>query len=257
MSYQNNPPWTKIHEFLLAAGSQPTIQSFKNTIMRTIHDLIPYECIVWLKMGRTNPVYCSDVVGCSEYWITAHNNYYYRITPPVWKPNTLDYGFVDWARFRHTEYASDFIFPQKISYGTGFVLYDTRGNPSLTLSLTDSGYDYQQHPQIRYILETIQPHLANYYSYLNLIAGQGQDQFHLAELAVDCKLLSKREAEIAGMLCRRLSVPEIGSLLLISPKTVYRHVANIYEKLGVNSRKDLIIKLLTGSSEPKEMGPGL
>ncbi len=251
MFYQNNPPWTKIHEFLLAASSQQTVQNFKSTVMNNISNLIHYDRSVdWFQMGKTSPIRLCDTIGCSEYWVQAHNNYYYQIAPPVWDPDSPSICFIDWSphHLQNTEYYCDFVSPQGVYFGLGIVFHDNRDNPILTLTMTDSKYNYQKHQSIQHILKIIQPHLANYYSYLNLLASQGQKHLHLAELAADCKLLSKREAEIAGLLCQRLSVPEISSLLLISSKTAYRHVANIYEKLGVNNRKDLILKI-TGKED--------
>jgi DNA-binding NarL/FixJ family response regulator len=50
--------------------------------------------------------------------------------------------------------------------------------------------------------------------------------------------LTRREREILAFLCQRWTDPEIAARLFISPKTVSRHVANIFGKLGVGSRRD-------------------
>lgn len=50
--------------------------------------------------------------------------------------------------------------------------------------------------------------------------------------------LTRREQQILGMLCQRLTDPEIANHLFISPRTVSRHVANIFAKIGVNSRRE-------------------
>jgi len=51
----------------------------------------------------------------------------------------------------------------------------------------------------------------------------------------------------------RLSASEIATRLLISPHTVQRHIANIYEKLDVRNKRDLLLKLL--GSEEKRANP--
>ena len=48
--------------------------------------------------------------------------------------------------------------------------------------------------------------------------------------------LSKREAEVLRLLAAGKSNREIGDFLFISPATAARHVANIYAKLGIDSR---------------------
>jgi DNA-binding CsgD family transcriptional regulator len=67
---------------------------------------------------------------------------------------------------------------------------------------------------------------------------------YVGELVCDIKILSKREAEVAALLCKRLNAVEIVTVLLISPRTVEQHIANIYEKMKVRNRRGLLLKLL-------------
>jgi DNA-binding CsgD family transcriptional regulator len=50
--------------------------------------------------------------------------------------------------------------------------------------------------------------------------------------------LSSREGEVLALLCQRLTDAEIGEALFISPRTASRHVANLFNKLGVSSRRE-------------------
>jgi non-specific serine/threonine protein kinase len=50
--------------------------------------------------------------------------------------------------------------------------------------------------------------------------------------------LSLREREVLALLCQRQTDPEIAETLFISYRTVTTHVTNIYNKLGVNSRRE-------------------
>ena len=40
------------------------------------------------------------------------------------------------------------------------------------------------------------------------------------------------------LLTERHSDPEIAAALFISPRTVHRHASNLFDKLGVNSRRE-------------------
>ncbi len=64
-------------------------------------------------------------------------------------------------------------------------------------------------------------------------AGAGSCQFFL-ELG-----LTRREAEVALQICKGISNKEIAMELHISETTVKKHVSNIFEMLGISSRKEL------------------
>lgn len=61
--------------------------------------------------------------------------------------------------------------------------------------------------------------------------------------------LTKREAQIALMICRRYSNREIAEELVISETTVKKHVSNIFEKTGINKREELRRVLLSGPAD--------
>lgn len=52
--------------------------------------------------------------------------------------------------------------------------------------------------------------------------------------------LTRRELEVLPLLAQHLTAREIGAQLVISEKTAKRHIANIYQKLGVNRRRDAV-----------------
>ena len=52
--------------------------------------------------------------------------------------------------------------------------------------------------------------------------------------------LTRREQEILEMLAQRMTAKEIAQKLVVSDQTVKRHRVNIYQKLGVHTRRDAI-----------------
>lgn len=60
--------------------------------------------------------------------------------------------------------------------------------------------------------------------------------------------LTAREAEVALLLAEGLSNNEIAERLYLSPHTARRHTANIFDKIGVTTRKALALKFLDGSA---------
>jgi DNA-binding NarL/FixJ family response regulator len=55
------------------------------------------------------------------------------------------------------------------------------------------------------------------------------------------KGLSNREAEVSHLVAKGLSNKEVASKLFITEKTVKFHLSNIYPKLGIKSRAQLIV----------------
>ena len=52
--------------------------------------------------------------------------------------------------------------------------------------------------------------------------------------------LTPREQEILELLAQRMTAKEIAQKLVVSDQTVKRHRANVYQKLGVHTRRDAI-----------------
>ena len=55
--------------------------------------------------------------------------------------------------------------------------------------------------------------------------------------------LSPREAEVAELVLRGYTNPEIASTLGIAPATAKRHLTRIFDKIGINSRTQLVSRL--------------
>lgn len=73
--------------------------------------------------------------------------------------------------------------------------------------------------------------------------GESLDE-RIARLAAQAGL-SPRETEVLGFVGRGHSSVYVAKTLLISESTVYTHVRNLYRKLGVGTREELI-QLLNG-----------
>ena len=54
---------------------------------------------------------------------------------------------------------------------------------------------------------------------------------------------TEREREVATLLARGLSLAQIAETLVLSARTVKDHVKSLYEKLGVDSRQQLVARI--------------
>jgi DNA-binding NarL/FixJ family response regulator len=59
--------------------------------------------------------------------------------------------------------------------------------------------------------------------------------------------LTSRQAEVLALVARGLTSAEVASELLLSPRTVEKHLESIYLRLGVRNRAEATGRALTGS----------
>lgn len=230
-------PWVKINDYLMELGSQRNIPDLLQKGIANLSDLIPYDISGNIFAGLGN---CLEDNSSDRLKILSMYNQYYGFINPIHRFDVTGMKWLDWRDFQNSEFVADFIYPQGIRYSLASFIPGCSIAASIHRSRRSSVFqdrDFQ-------IMRIITPHFNNIHSYLDKIAGLEITQLRVAELARGCKKLSKREAEIAALLCRRLSVPEIATKLLIGCRTVEFHIANIYDKLKVRNRRELILKLV-------------
>lgn len=66
----------------------------------------------------------------------------------------------------------------------------------------------------------------------------------LNQYLIEQRNLTKREAEIADLVVQALSNMEISNILYITEKSVRFHLENIYRKMEIKTRAELIVDCL-------------
>ena len=79
----------------------------------------------------------------------------------------------------------------------------------------------------------------NYFDYLALAESEYK---RLLEAYPELKTLSKREIEVFAQLLTDKTQAQIAQTLYITHSSVHFHCKNIYKKLEINSRRQLLIK---------------
>ena len=64
--------------------------------------------------------------------------------------------------------------------------------------------------------------------------------------------LSPREADVLQLLVAGDSTAQIQDKLCIAPGTFNYHMRNIYAKLGVHSRQELLVNIYNAHNQPKQ-----
>jgi DNA-binding NarL/FixJ family response regulator len=63
--------------------------------------------------------------------------------------------------------------------------------------------------------------------------------------------VTAREREIAGLLARGFTNPEIAERLVLSPYTVQDHIKSLFEKTNVSSRQELVARVFLDDHLPQ------
>lgn len=123
---------------------------------------------------------------------------------------------VPFEQFRRTALYNDYYRRIRIDHAMALPIY-VRDGLLVSFVLNRTRRDFTERE--RALLEVLRPHLAKIYQRINTV-GQ----------------LTARETEVLRWVAAGKSDAQIGAILRISARTVQKHLQNIYDKLGVESR---------------------
>jgi DNA-binding CsgD family transcriptional regulator len=73
---------------------------------------------------------------------------------------------------------------------------------------------------------------------------------HSTAVRLEAAGVTPREREIAALLARGLTNPEIAEILVLSPYTIQDHIKSLFEKTGVSSRQELVARIFLDDYMP-------
>jgi DNA-binding CsgD family transcriptional regulator len=237
-------------DFIGACGDASDLRQMIRRAATELPRLISCEyafgCRAELYPGKRFTVYLEHC-GAPESAVRAYcDRYFHEDVARLYMDRASKTYQVDWrqARFADNGFVRDFIHGHlHVGFSAGIPIFDEDGEGGMNLCFTRAGAA-RMSSRDEAILLALRPHLVSLFSLFKHIENLPADRLFAAELARESELLSKREAEIAGLLCKRLHAHEIAELLLISARTVETHIQHIYEKLHVNNRIELLHRLI-------------
>jgi DNA-binding CsgD family transcriptional regulator len=123
---------------------------------------------------------------------------------------------VPFEQFRRTALYNDYYRRIRIDHAMALPIY-VRDGLLVSFVLNRTRRDFTDRE--RALLEVLRPHLAKIYQRINTVGR-----------------LTARETEVLRWVAAGKSDAQIGAILRISARTVQKHLQNIYDKLGVESR---------------------
>ena len=235
--------WLELNDYLEAVGSSASRDELLNQVLSQLLRLVPFdtECGFFEIQGP-----CLRALGAGDKRIQAYSDYYQFRIPFLSAGGALPPGLfgvkvTDWKRQPDSEFARDFMFPGE-SYQT------------LTCTLPGGRYVIAVHrsrlaPAFTdlecALLSLAAPHVRNFYARWET-RGEHVEPLGADRIAAAFHGLTRRECEVAALLCRGLTSSEIAGRLLISRRTVEAHTAHLYDKLNVHSRAGARRVLLRG-----------
>jgi DNA-binding CsgD family transcriptional regulator len=243
-------------DFVSACGQQGDLQGLLSCAVHEIPALVPCDssvaCIADVISPRGDAAVTLINNGAPEKALRAYRErYFYTDAARMRTDHSTKYFEVHWKdrEFAESEFTRDFIHTlMKIDLSAGIPVLDPGGRGGISLIVTRTGSKRLSATEVS-ILLALRSHMVNFCNLLRRLETLSADHFFAAELAAECDLLSRREAEVASLLCRRMSPEEIATMLMISPRTAETHIGHIYIKLNVRNRRELLARLLGDNAE--------
>lgn len=239
--------WNIINNILLEIYTIDNITSLMQKLFLVLRMLIPYTkgYMVLLDDNRNIMREKSYFEGMEERGIDDYINKYYdsdylKFAYEI-NHETMVYRDSDILNDNlrvKTDFFREFLKNEDIPYGCGIlIINNNRILGVFNLFRNETLGDFKE--KDIYILNVLKGHIANII--YNLCSKKAEvkdfDRFDYVKNKYE---LTKRECEILKLISKGLLNNEIGDTLSISLSTVKKHIYNLFNKMGVNSRTQLV-----------------
>ena len=250
MANKRQPPWKECSDFILECGSVHEPYRFCVSAIEGIREIIPYDQAVLLMLDSNRKIARKRFVGFTDRWMKMYLDYYsksmrndFALTSEAIELEGRGYvRHIDWRDYDgiRDDFLVNYIRPRRLSQTLSIVLFNLKGAPATVFALdrlVDGAFtDYEVETA-----ELLTAHLSNLYK--NLFARPAA-QVRMWDGAAGVDTLTNREREVLDLLCQGIKPVYIAQELHISLGTANKHIAHIYRKLGVDSKQELLVKLL-------------
>jgi DNA-binding CsgD family transcriptional regulator len=155
--------------------------------------------------------------------------------------------FLSWGAFQETTMYNEYYRYVGVRYQI-FFGFDGGCGTRRTIALNRKARDFS--PRDRRILDLLGPHYSQ--AYANAVRFENLSNASAREIPrreatrghPAISKLTQREKEVLAWIVRGKSNPEIALILGLSVRTIYKHVENLFVKMGVESRAQAMVQAL-------------
>lgn len=238
------------YSLILECSQAHSPRSFATTLLDLVGRMCPFDEAMVLFMDANGKMSGRYTIGISDELFSEYlsmmemSDYPKAISIYQDLNENSDFNFsniLTWSDFPKSPFITDYIDKRGLVYSWGFCFFDLNGAYRVVYSL-DRTRNVPFSGIERSRLELALPILNNMH---RNFFYQGMDtKDHVIQSPWSEYGLTPREAEIANLLCQGMTVQNISSTLFIAVTTTYKHIAHIYEKLGVSSQQEMLVKML-------------
>lgn len=235
-------PWQMISKFILGAEKCSDPDSLAKYVFYRLRPLIQFDSAVLLILDQEGA--CQHCYQTEDRYQVkgAQNSFQQHLVQRISREYHHHYPSIEECVLNSRQVVEPRLQKcmkqLKICEAFGLGLWNDDGQLRCIFSLErrgDESFSYRD----RQVVNIIFHHLNNLYQNL------GTHSWHTD---VSNLGLTKRETEVAGLLMDGLTNERIAGQLEISPATVAKHIANMHQKLGVQTQQELLVKLFQAST---------
>ena len=239
----------QVYQLLLRCGAERTQSDFCAQLVKELYDLVSYDQARALFLDKAGKIYDSKLFGVNERQWNDFMYYYendlvfsrYPMKEPLHlsqneKVLAHNYWYdLDEKTVDGNAFLDDYVRSLRLYHSMGIGLSD-KDNCIRSIIVLDRTQDVPFTYHEIELVKKIHPLLENYHIDLLLDSGTVSSSLQSFKQSY---FLTEREAEIVGLLMDGLTPGFIGQRLNVSVATVYRHIANIYQKCHIKNRQEL------------------
>ncbi len=238
---------------ILAECSQTkTPKEFVKKLLEMLDRACPYDEAVAFFFSANGKVEDRYLVRAKQERLDAFMNYYidqiardnswFDLESAIKEHSGRQFSnIIDWTKEPDSETKHDYIDFYGLKYSWGFSFFDQTGSYRVTICLdrtTDKPFSEAEQNRVNLAMPILNNMYRNFF-YQAMEMGE-----YFGRLPWEKYSLTKRERQIADLLCQGMTVQTISTILCISITTTYKHISNIFKKTKVKNQQELIVKLL-------------